>query len=126
MKTIKLKPLLHASVATLALFASLTMTNIAVAVPHAAAGSIIQNQVVATYKDALGNVYTNASNIVNITIREVNSAKLTNTSGETQTVANTPNSLVYSVYTLQNTGNTTDTYDLTAVNEATGDIGQSH
>jgi hypothetical protein len=121
MKIIKLKPLLHSSVVALALLFSIMMTNTAVAIPHAPAGTIIQNQVIATYKDIHNNTYTNESNIVKITIRKVNSVTLTNTSGETQTVGNTPNSLVYSVHTLQNTGNTTDTYDLSAINEATGD-----
>jgi hypothetical protein len=121
MKIIKLKPLFHASAVILTLLTALTMVNTAAAVPHTPAGSIIQNQVVATYKDSVGNSYSNASNVVKITIREVNSATLTNTSGETQTVADTPNALVYSVHTLHNTGNTTDTYTLSAVNETTGD-----
>jgi uncharacterized repeat protein (TIGR01451 family) len=118
-KIIKIKSFLMSSAAILVLSSSLTTASIAA--PHAIPGTIIQNQVIVTYKDGKGNRYTNQSNIIKISIREVNSVTLTNNSGETQTAGNIPNALVYSIHTLHNTGNITDTYHLKIQNETIGD-----
>jgi len=107
------------SATILALFSSITTSSIAA--PPTPSGTIINNQVIVTYKDDKGNNYTNKSNIIKITIRKVNSVILTNTSGGIQTVANLPNSLVYSIHTLHNTGNTTDIYNLNVSNETAED-----
>jgi hypothetical protein len=114
-----IKSLLMSSMAILVLFISIIKPSIAA--PQATSGTIIKNQVVVTYKDSKGNRYSNESNIIKITIREVNSVTLTNISGETKTVGNIPNALIYSIHTLHNTGNTTDTYHLSIQNEITGD-----
>ena len=107
----KLKPL--ASAITLSL-----VTGIAVAA--APGGAILQNKVIATYSDIGGKTYTAESNIVEISIREVRTATLTLTGGAEQTVAMIPSSKVYSVHTLTNNGNVSETYTLAAAN-VTGD-----
>jgi len=80
------------------------------------AGSILENQVIVTYQDALGKLHTAASNIISITIRKVQAATLTEVSGMEQKVAAIPNMEVDSVHRLQNTGNVRSTYQLTAEN----------
>lgn len=99
------------------LASQLTISSVYAAV---AAGTTISNQVTVSYKDAAGNSYTDESNIINITIRRVNALELTKTSDETQNETATPDAIVYSTHTLQNTGNATDTYNLAVANE-TGD-----
>ena len=94
------------------------MTGIAVAA--APGGAILQNKVIATYSDIGGKTYTAESNIVEISIREVRTATLTLTDGAEQTVAMIPSSKVYSVHTLTNNGNVSETYTLAAAN-VTGD-----
>ena len=94
------------------------MTGIAVAA--APGGAILQNKVIATYSDIGGKTYTAESNIVEISIREVRNATLTLTDGAEQTVAMIPSSKVYSVHTLTNNGNVSETYTLAAAN-VTGD-----
>lgn len=108
----KLKPL--ASAITLSL-----VTGIAVAA--APGGAILQNKVIATYSDIGGKTYTAESNIVEISIREVRTATLTLTDGAEQTVAMIPSSKVYSVHTLTNNGNVSETYTLAAANVTGGD-----
>ncbi|QTR54008.1 C-type lectin domain-containing protein [Thiothrix unzii] len=90
------------------------MTGIAVAA--APGGAILQNKVIATYSDIGGKTYTAESNIVEISIREVRTATLTITSGAEQQVAMIPSSKVYSVHTLTNNGNVSETYTLAAAN----------
>ncbi|MDX9989364.1 lectin-like protein [Thiothrix unzii] len=108
----KLKPL--ASAITLSL-----VTGIAVAA--APGGAILQNKVIATYSDIGGKTYTAESNIVEISIREVRTATLTITSGAEQQVAMIPSSKVYSVHTLTNNGNVSETFALAAANVTGGD-----
>ncbi|OQX13816.1 MAG: hypothetical protein BWK73_11235 [Thiothrix lacustris] len=95
------------------------MTGIAVAA--APGGAILQNKVIATYSDIGGKTYTAESNIVEISIREVRTATLTLTDGAEQTVAMIPSSKVYSVHTLTNNGNVSETYTLAAANVTGGD-----
>ncbi|QTR50157.1 lectin-like protein [Candidatus Thiothrix anitrata] len=90
------------------------MTGIAVAA--APGGAILQNKVIATYSDIGGKTYTAESNIVEISIREVRTATLTLTDGAEQTVAMIPSSKVYSVHTLTNNGNVSETFALAAAN----------
>jgi hypothetical protein len=108
----KLKPI--ASSVALSL-----MTGIAVAA--APGGAILQNKVIATYSDIGGKTYTAESNIVEISIREVRTATLTITAGENQQVAMIPSSKVYSVHTLTNNGNVSETFALAAANVTGGD-----
>jgi uncharacterized repeat protein (TIGR01451 family) len=93
----------------------------AIAAPHAAAGLTISNKIIVTYKDNNGITYTDESNIITITIRAVDSATLTNDSGNTLTSAAIPNHIVYTLHTLHNTGNTKDSYTFSANNDAAGD-----
>lgn len=80
------------------------------------AGSILENQVIVSYQDALGNTHTTKSNIISITIRKVQAATLTEVAGMEQKVAAIPNMEVDSVHRLQNTGNVRSTYQLTTEN----------
>jgi hypothetical protein len=91
-----------------------------VALAAAPGGAILQNQVTVTYTDIGGKAYTAQSNIVEISIREVRGATLTITAGENQEVAAAPGTKVYSVHTLTNGGNVTETYALTAANVTGG------
>ncbi|MDX9989363.1 hypothetical protein [Thiothrix unzii] len=95
------------------------LTGIAVAA--APGGAILQNKVIATYSDIGGKTYTAESNIVEISIREVRTATLTLTDGAEQIVAMIPSSKVYSVHTLTNNGNVSETYTLAAANVTGGD-----
>lgn len=107
----KLKPL--ASSVALSL-----LTGVALAATPG--GAILQNKVTVTYTDIGGKAYTADSNIVEISIREVRGATLTITQGENQEVAAAPGTKVYSVHTLTNGGNVTETYGLTAANVTGG------
>jgi hypothetical protein len=80
------------------------------------AGSILENQIVVSYQDALGKTHTAKSNIISITIRKVYAVTLTEVSGMQQQVAAIPNMEVDSVHRLQNTGNVRSTYQLMVEN----------
>jgi hypothetical protein len=119
MITIKMKPLAQAC-ALIFSMGSLVMENV-IAAPHAPAGSSIVNQITMTFKDAYGKSYELKSNIVNIMIREIYTAKLMPISGTVQKVPADGGSKVYSIIKLYNTGNKIDTYQLSAINNVLHD-----
>lgn len=82
---------------------------------HAApppAGTSISNQASATYSDASGITRTVTSNVVQTTVQQI--ASLTLAANGAQNA--TPGSVVYYPHTLTNTGNGTDTFNLTTSN----------
>lgn len=84
---------------------------------HAApppAGTSISNQASATYSDGSGVARTVTSNLVQTTVTQVYSLTLTANGAQNAT----PGSVVYYPHTLTNTGNGTDTFNLTAANAA--------
>ncbi len=81
-----------------------------------AAGTQIRNLATVTYEDAAGNVYSAQSNEAIVTVAQVYSATL----GVDVDVSAAPGQTVYLPYVLTNTGNGTDTYDLTALDGITG------
>ena len=81
-----------------------------------AAGTQIKNLATVTYQDAAGNVYSAQSNEAVVTVAQVYSA----TVGVDFDVAAAPGQTVYLPYVLTNTGNGTDTFDLTALDGITG------
>ena len=99
----------------LSIFAALNGNRAYAAPPPA--GTSIGNQASATYADALGNAQTPVtSNTVVTTVAQV--ASFTLTAAQTKTGA--PGSQVYFPHTLANTGNGTDTFDLSVTNLAGG------
>ena len=81
------------------------------------AGTSIGNQASASYSDASGNAQPPVtSNTVTTTVAQV--ASFTLTADQTKTAA--PGSTVYFPHTLTNTGNGTDTFDLSVANQAGG------
>ncbi len=119
MITIKMKPLAQAC-ALIFSIGSLAVGG-AMAAQHAPAGSSIVNQVTLTFKDAFGKSYQLKSNIINITIREIYTARFSPIFGTTQKVPADGGSEVYSLVKLYNTGNKRDTYQLFATNNNTLD-----
>ena len=90
--------------------------NRAYAVPPPA-GTSIGNQASASYSDASGNAQTPVtSNTVTTTVAQV--ASFTLTADQIKTAA--PGTQVYFPHTLTNTGNGTDTFDLSVANLAGG------
>lgn len=84
-------------------------------VAHAAAplaGASISNQASASYTDASATPRTVTSNVVSTTVTQVTSMTLTANGAQTAT----PGSVVYYPHTLTNTGNGTDTFNLTSAN----------
>lgn len=82
---------------------------------HAApppAGTSISNQASATYSDASGITRTVTSNVVQTTVQQI--ASLTLAANGAQNA--TPGSVVYYPHTLTNTGNGTDSFNLTSSN----------
>ena len=82
---------------------------------HAApppAGTSISNQASATYTDGSGVSHTVTSNVVQTTVTQVASLTLTQNGAQTAT----PGSVVYYPHTLTNTGNGSDTFNLTTTN----------
>ena len=82
---------------------------------HAApppAGASISNQASATYTDGSGVPHTVTSNVVQTTVTQVASLTLTQNGAQTAT----PGSAVYYPHTLTNTGNGSDTYNLSTTN----------
>lgn len=80
---------------------------------HAApppAGTSISNQASATYSDGSGVARTVTSNLVQTTVTQVYSLTLTANGAQNAT----PGSVVYYPHTLTNTGNGTDTFNLSA------------
>ncbi len=81
-----------------------------------AAGTQIRNLATVTYEDAAGNVYSAQSNEAIVTVAQVYSATI----GVDVDATAAPGQTVYLPYVLTNTGNGTDTFDLTAVDGITG------
>ena len=81
-----------------------------------AAGTQIKNLATVTYEDAAGNVYSAQSNEAIVTVAQVYSA----TVGVDNDTTAAAGQLVYLPYVLTNTGNGSDTFDLTAINGITG------
>ncbi|MDE2325860.1 MAG: DUF11 domain-containing protein, partial [Betaproteobacteria bacterium] len=82
---------------------------------HAApppAGTSISNQASATYTDGSGVTRTVTSNVVQTTVTQVASLTLTQNGAQTAT----PGSVVYYPHTLTNTGNGSDTFNLSTSN----------
>jgi uncharacterized repeat protein (TIGR01451 family) len=82
---------------------------------HAApppAGASISNQASATYSDASGVTRTVTSNVVQTTVQQI--ASLTLAANGAQSA--TPGSVVYYPHTLTNTGNGTDSFNLSSSN----------
>lgn len=97
------------------LLAFLLLVWLTLAPAHAApppAGTVIGNQASATYTDASGINRSVTSNIVQSIVQQVASLTLTANGAQTST----PGSVVYYPHTVTNTGNGTDTFNLTAVN----------
>ncbi|MEC5211767.1 putative repeat protein (TIGR01451 family) [Polaromonas sp. CG_9.5] len=80
-----------------------------------AAGASISNQASASYTDGSNVPRTVTSNVVSTTVTQVASLTLTAPGNQTAT----PGSVVYYPHTLTNTGNGSDTFNLTAVSAGT-------
>ena len=80
-----------------------------------AAGASISNQASASYADGSGVSRTVTSNVVSTTVTQVASMTLTANGAQTAT----PGSVVYYPHTLTNTGNGSDSFNLTAVSAVT-------
>jgi trimeric autotransporter adhesin len=76
------------------------------------AGTSITNQASATYTDTSGVSHTVTSNVVQTTVQQVASLTLTQNGAQNATAG----SVVYYPHTLTNTGNGTDTFNLTTAN----------
>ncbi len=81
-----------------------------------AAGTKIKNLATVTYEDSAGNVYSAQSNEAVVTVAQVYSATI----GHDQAVNSAPAQPVYLPFVLENTGNGTDTFELSAVDGVTG------
>lgn len=93
---------------------SLMMTGTAAHAAPPPAGASISNQASATYLDASGTSQMVTSNIVNTVVQQI--ASLTLTANGAQNA--NPGGVVNYPHTLTNTGNGTDTFNLTAGNTA--------
>ncbi|MEM7255797.1 MAG: hypothetical protein AAF404_00250 [Pseudomonadota bacterium] len=81
-----------------------------------AAGTQIKNLATVTYEDAAGNVYSAQSNEAVVTVAQVYSASI----GQDINVDGAPGQPVYLPFVVENTGNGTDTFVLTASDGITG------
>ncbi len=90
----------------------LALTGMAAHAAAPAAGASISNQASASYTDASATPRTVTSNVVSTTVTQVTSMTLTANGAQTAT----PGSVVYYPHTLTNTGNGTDTFNLTSSN----------
>jgi len=90
----------------------LALTGMAAHAAAPAAGASISNQASASYTDASATPRTVTSNVVSTTVTQVTSMTLTANGAQTAT----PGSVVYYPHTLTNTGNGTDTFNLTNSN----------
>jgi uncharacterized repeat protein (TIGR01451 family) len=77
------------------------------------AGATITNRAIVTYEDAAGNTYEAQSNLAEVTVAQIYAATI----GVDVDATAAPGQIVYLPYTLTNTGNGTDTYDITASND---------
>ncbi len=93
------------------------LLSFAVHAKSPAAGTLIQNQASATYKDADGVEQTATSNVVETLIQQVGAMELV----QDQTRYGAAGNVVYLPHVLTNTGNGVDTYDLTVTNVGADD-----
>jgi uncharacterized repeat protein (TIGR01451 family) len=93
------------------------LLSFAVHAKSPAAGTLIQNQASATYKDADGVEQTATSNVVETLIQQVGAMELV----QDQTRYGAAGNVVYLPHVLTNTGNGVDTYDLTVDNIVSDD-----
>jgi len=77
------------------------------------AGATITNRAIVTYEDASGNTYEAQSNLAEVTVAQIYAATI----GVDVDATAAPGQTVYLPYTLTNTGNGTDTYEITAAND---------
>ncbi|WP_298610493.1 hypothetical protein [uncultured Thiothrix sp.] len=98
-----------------ALLAGGLVVSIAPAVAATAAGTLIKNLATVTYEDSAGNKYSAQSNEAVITVKQVYKAEIASDTDKTATAGQ----MVYIQHTLTNNGNGSDTYNLTATNDAT-------
>jgi trimeric autotransporter adhesin len=91
---------------------ALAMAGLAAHAAPPPAGTSISNQASATYSDASGITRTVTSNVVQTTVQQI--ASLTLAANGAQNA--TPGSVVYYPHTLTNTGNGTDSFNLTTSN----------
>lgn len=82
------------------------------------AGSVIGNQASATYQDGSGQTRTATSNLVETIVAQVAGVDIQADQSKTVSIGGT----VYYPHTITNTGNGSDTFDLTAVDADTGNI----
>lgn len=76
-----------------------------------AQGTVISNQASASYQDAAANSFTATSGVVNVTVDPVYRVILTQPADQ----AASSNTTAYYAYTLTNTSNTSDTFNLSAI-----------
>lgn len=81
-----------------------------------AAGTQIKNLATVTYEDAAGNVYSAQSNEAVVTVAQVYSATI----GHDLAVDGAPAQPVYLPFVIENTGNGSDTFQLSAADGITG------
>ena len=81
------------------------------------AGTEIRNLATVSYEDSAGNSFTAQSNEAIVTVAQVYSASINSTD---TSVAASPGQPVDISYTLENTGNGPDTYDLSAIDGIVG------
>ena len=93
------------------------LLSFAVHAKSPAAGTLIQNQASATYKDANGVKQTATSNVVETLIQQVGAMQLV----QDQTRYGAAGNVVYLPHVLTNMGNGVDTYDLTVANVGADD-----
>jgi uncharacterized repeat protein (TIGR01451 family) len=77
------------------------------------AGQTIKNRATVTYEDAAGNVYSAQSNEAVVTVAQVYSASI----GSDSALSASPGQPVYLSYSLENTGNGSDIFDLLATDD---------
>ncbi len=117
MKQIRIphKPLAKA-VAAVVVAGGLTIATSAALADITPAGATITNRAIVTYEDASGNTYEAQSNLAEVTVAQIYAATI----GVDVDATAAPGQIVYLPYTLTNTGNGTDTYDISAANGITG------
>ncbi len=86
------------------------------AIAATTAGTEIKNLATVTYEDAAGNTFSAQSNEAVVTVAQVYFATI----GTDVDVTGSPGQTVYLPYVLTNTGNGSDTYNLSAVDGITG------
>lgn len=105
------KKTIHWLRGAVALFVVMLFTSSQLALAATPAGTVIGNVATATYYDANNNKYSTTSNVVQTTVTEVCGVDVTPEAGVTKT--GVPGQTVYLAFTVSNTGNGENTYNLT-------------